>query len=256
MFEFTSPFDHLSSTTSSVKKKPVPPQPASVSSGNEDSSSWTTVTDPKRQSVENLLENLTRGQPSQFSAAAVQPQAPAYEAYLSGGDFSVGEHVQSRPPLPPIPTKPVPNRTASPRASPPKNQPQRSQVRLTDPSVLQQGPPQAAVQLPTGLNRREKESSPGPRGGAKPKGSATQTKFSKPQSSPRYIIFDVAGGPPSYSASVALKFRPYSLMFPSSSTKYKLLATRLSLPRLRSSNKIRSFCLELLLERRIGLHMR
>lgn len=185
MFEFSSVFDHLSSSVG-VKKKPVPPQPASASSGNEDSGSWTNVTDPKRQSVENLLENLTRGQPP------TQPQPPAYESYLSGSDFSQVEQSPIRPPLPPIPTgKPpvVPNRTSSPHPSPPKAQTlHRPQPRAAEPNPSQSqfsGP----LSFPTG-NRRDKEGSPGPRGGQtqSPGQNQTQTQNTRQKTAapPKY----------------------------------------------------------------------
>lgn len=206
MFDFVSPFDHLSSTAGSVKKKPVP-QSSNVSSGTDDSS-WTTVPDPKRQSVENLLENISRGQHPQ---PLVQPSVPApvsaYESYYGGNDYSQGEQVSSRAPLPPIPTavKPVP-RTASPRASPPKPpvqqqpqplpQPQRPQPRQPD-SFITQGPPPSNASQGGGA-RREKESSPGPgaRGGNR-KGPVNLTKAnnkmqSSPSPQPQTIVIDVS----------------------------------------------------------------
>ncbi|KAJ7273234.1 hypothetical protein C8J57DRAFT_1317219 [Mycena rebaudengoi] len=98
MFDFVSPFDALSGTsTGSVKKKPVPAQP-SVSSGTEESSSWTNLSsDPKRQSVDNLLEHLTRTAPAQIPAVAT------YDSYLGGTDFSQSE--PSRAPPPPLPSE-------------------------------------------------------------------------------------------------------------------------------------------------------
>ncbi|KAF8163142.1 hypothetical protein B0H34DRAFT_764448 [Crassisporium funariophilum] len=193
MFEFTSPFDHLST----VKKRPVPPQPSSISSTNDDSGSWSTITDPKRQSVENLLENLTRGQVPH--AGPTQPQPPAYESYLSGSDFSSPpDQSGARAPLPPIPAqKPVPQRNPSPRGSPPKNQTlHRPQPRAGDLNINHQVPHQT---IPVGNIRRDKEGSPGPRGnnGARQKVVATQSKFTnKSQSSPsphsQTIIFDVS----------------------------------------------------------------
>lgn len=162
MFDFVTPFDHLSSSAS-VKKKPVPQQPASASSGNEDSGSWTTVTDPKRQSVENLLEHLTRGQ-SQQHVPPAQVQAPAYESYLTGGDFSQTEPISIRAlPAQPQPPKSIPNRTASPRASPPKSQAQRPRPRAVESPAGQQS---VTLGHSQSISRREKESSPGPRGGA------------------------------------------------------------------------------------------
>ena len=176
IFEFTSAFDHMP-----VKKKPIPTvQPASVASSTDDSSSWTTVPDPKRQSVENLLENLTRGQPPSTQAHTV------YESYLSGSDFSSSaEPVSTRAPLPPIPmAKTLPHRGPSP----PKTQHvHRPQPRAADQSVNSLSPhsqsPQSTHGTPT---RRDKESSPGPRGNVQRPHKNT-AKFNKLQSSPRYL---------------------------------------------------------------------
>lgn len=176
MFEFTSPFDHMP-----VKKKPVPAaQPASVASSTDDSTSWTSVPDPKRQSVENLLENLTRGQPPSTQAHTV------YESYLSGSDFSSSaEPVSTRAPLPPIPmTKTLPHRGPSP----PKTQHvHRPQPRAPDLSVNSHSPhsqsPQSTHGTPT---RRDKESSPGPRGNVQRPQKTTAKFNNKSQSSPRY----------------------------------------------------------------------
>lgn len=180
MFDFVSPFDHLST----IKKKPVPPQSLSVSSGNEDSGSWTAVSDPKRQSVENLLDHLSRGQ-----TLPVQPPPPppaTYDAF----DFSQADNLSARVPPPPLPPKPAANRQGSPRASPPpKSYVQRSQGRgVESPASQHSGP----ASNPSG-NRRDKESSPVPRGG-RGKG---QSKFPKNQSSPpspqpQTITFDVS----------------------------------------------------------------
>ncbi|KAJ7470309.1 hypothetical protein FB451DRAFT_1253314 [Mycena latifolia] len=185
MFDFVSPFDALSSTTtSSVKKKPVPVQPPSISSGTEESGSWTNLSDPKRQSVDNLLEHLTR------STASQMPGPPAYESYLGGSDFSQSE--PSRVPPPPLPPKPVPNRTASPRTSPPKTHAQRAPVRVVESPASQQGGSQPAG---NGNNRREKESSPGPRGAyRKGMGQAKGHKNNNQSPSPQAqnIVFDVS----------------------------------------------------------------
>lgn len=206
MFEFISPFDHLSNTASStagsVNKRSAPPQSSSVSSGTDDSS-WTTVPDPKRQSVENLLENISRGQQPQLPVQTSVP-APfsAYESFYGGNDYSQVEQMSGRAPLPPIPTnvKPFP-RNASPRASPPKPpvqqqsvaQPQRPQPRQPD-SFITQGPPPPSGSQPGG--RREKESSPGPRGGNR-KGPVNQAKSSNkmqssPSPQPQAILIDVS----------------------------------------------------------------
>ncbi|KAJ7898925.1 hypothetical protein B0H14DRAFT_2556978 [Mycena olivaceomarginata] len=69
MFDFISPFDALSSTlTGSIKKKPVPVQAPSVSSGPEESG-WANLSDPRRQAV--------------YFEAGI-PNPPAYESYLGG----------------------------------------------------------------------------------------------------------------------------------------------------------------------------
>lgn len=67
MFDFVSPFDALASSGSSgVKKKPVPED-----RGSDDS--WMgATTDPKRKSMENLMDQLTRS--SQGPAAPPPPQ--------------------------------------------------------------------------------------------------------------------------------------------------------------------------------------
>ncbi|KAG6832704.1 hypothetical protein H0H92_012276 [Tricholoma furcatifolium] len=184
MFDFVSPFDHLSASTSSaVKKKPVP-QPPSVSSGNEDSS-WTAISDPKRQSVENLLEHISRGQ--------LQPQLPPAPAPYDPFDLSQAEPVTSRAPPPPLPPKPIPNRTASPppRSSPPpKTHVQRTQGRVADVPISG-----SVSGSQHGGGRRDKEGSPIPRGNARGKGPA-QSKVSKnlssPSPQPQTIIFDVS----------------------------------------------------------------
>lgn len=172
MFDFVSPFDALSSS-GSIKKKPVPQQPSTFSSGNEDSGSWTAVStsDPKRQSVDNLLEHLTR-----------QP----YEAYVNSGDYSQSEQQQQpRAPPPPIPPKPS---VASPRSSPPKTQAVRAvnTNRFVD-------PPQG----PSGNGRRDKESSPGPRGLRNNKGAVGQGKLTNNKntvSSPRCVNQSTSAG--------------------------------------------------------------
>lgn len=194
MFEFTSPFDHLLAT----KKKSLPPKPA------EDA--WVTIIDPKRQSVDNLLENLTRPVP------VSQPQPPAYEAYIST-DFQQQESTppstasSTRAPLPPIPTNqksvsvtvsggaipPIPTATGSPRGGSPKplHRPQARGGEVYNNS--NNGQPLA---FPGSGNRRDKEGSPGPRGGSggsNKSGSQRiqqpQAKFSKPPASPGYVYF-------------------------------------------------------------------
>ncbi|KAI0697684.1 hypothetical protein BC835DRAFT_1470757 [Cytidiella melzeri] len=67
IFEFISPFDALSNppATQQQKRKPVPTQPSSAPSTSDQVSSWTAVSmDPKCKFVENLMDQLTRGQGS------------------------------------------------------------------------------------------------------------------------------------------------------------------------------------------------
>jgi hypothetical protein len=177
MFDYISPFDALA-TASPVKSKvplsqiPQIPQ-AEVSSGNEDS--WTTASissDPKRKSVENLMDQLTRGQ----GPHPAQASSPPYDTYLAGDDFSQSDLTQPRAaPPPPLPPKPA--QAASPRASPPKVQ---AQNRLPARPVESPTGPQAQVS-----NRRDKESSPipGQRGSwkaeSKTKGPGTKGKAAK-----------------------------------------------------------------------------
>ncbi|KII88712.1 hypothetical protein PLICRDRAFT_110617 [Plicaturopsis crispa FD-325 SS-3] len=179
MFDFISPFDAFPSSTT-VKKKPVP----SVSSGNEDS--WSTVSaptdpnpnplpNPKHRSVENLMEQLTR--PPQE-----QPQ-PAYDPYDELIPGPVGDRAAPAPP-PPLPPKPP--RAASPRGSPPKTQVQH-----------RAGPAQR--ESPVGQlvpTRRDKDSSPGPRGGNWKGSEGRKSGKGKNQGSPTYqaqtVVFDVS----------------------------------------------------------------
>ncbi|KAK7049242.1 hypothetical protein VNI00_005843 [Paramarasmius palmivorus] len=191
MFDFVSPFDALSAP-GPTKKKPVPTQPSSISSGNEDSSTsaWTAVSDPKRQSVDNLLESLARAQlppPAQQS----QPVShPTYDTYFTGSNDYHAE--QSRVPPPPLPPKPapapvgVPGRTASPRSSPPKTHAPRA--RMDSPQGVQQPP------VHNNNNRRDKESSPGPgnRGSLRVKGGRNNKNVNSPSPQAQNIVFDVS----------------------------------------------------------------
>lgn len=135
MFDFVSPFDALSGSPSSqqAKRKPVPPQPSSAPSTSDDVSSWTAVSmDPKRKSVENLMDQLTRGQgplppPAQSVTAQFDPYAPQEDIAPHA------EPARSRP-LPPQPTQHQGG--SSPRASPPKPVMQARQQRRSADSPI------------------------------------------------------------------------------------------------------------------------
>ncbi|KAL5511726.1 hypothetical protein ACEPAH_4944 [Sanghuangporus vaninii] len=72
MFEFVSPFDALASTgASGVKKKPVPEEPLT-----HDEPWAPSTVDPKRKSMENLMDQLTRS-----SQGPVQPPQHQLDSY-------------------------------------------------------------------------------------------------------------------------------------------------------------------------------
>ncbi|KAL4065366.1 hypothetical protein J3A83DRAFT_4375900 [Scleroderma citrinum] len=194
MFDFVSPFDALaSSTTSTLKKKPVPAAAPSSSSGNEDS--WTSaslgslVNDPKRKSVENLIDQLTRSQVP-YGPGRSSP-SPTYDPYNTADEYSQVESNQPTPqqqqsrtmhPPPPLPSKPD-------RASPPKapvQQQHRTQGRSTESPVGHPAPPA----------RKEKDGSPGPRptwkNDGRGKGGVKGKSQSSPTAQPQTIIFDVS----------------------------------------------------------------
>ncbi|KAI0781076.1 hypothetical protein BD413DRAFT_462702 [Trametes elegans] len=189
MFDFVSPFDVLANANPSAKRKPPPAQPSA------EPSSWNPSpmsVDPKRKSVENLMEQLTRGQAPQ-SASSQRLTAP-YDSYnqLPAEEPQPSEPVQSRAPrpLPPQPMHP----TGSPRSSPPKQagQAARQQRRAADSPI---GPP-AAPQGPFGNNyNRDKESSPLPQRGVVPdsrRGNGGKGKNVSPSSQAQTVVFDVS----------------------------------------------------------------
>ncbi|KAI0685782.1 hypothetical protein BC835DRAFT_1309816 [Cytidiella melzeri] len=118
IFKFISSFDALSNppATQQQKRKPVRTQPSSAPSTSNEVSSWTAVSvAPKRKSVENLMDQLTRGQgslppPAQFVTAQFDPYAPQEDL------TPIAQPARSRP-LPPQHTQ---QGTSLPRASPPK----------------------------------------------------------------------------------------------------------------------------------------
>ena len=154
MFDFVSPFDALNGPPQQGKRKPVPQPPPSVDSTGE-SSSWANITmDPKRKSVENLMDQITRGQgppqpPAQSVTAQFDPYAPSDEL-----PTPQAEQAQTRAsrPLPPQPTQ-----QQSPRASPPKMPAQvRPQRQSVDSPIGPPAPQGSYYQQP----RKDKESSP------------------------------------------------------------------------------------------------
>ncbi|KAK2467049.1 hypothetical protein APHAL10511_001307 [Amanita phalloides] len=196
MFEFTSAFDHLSSQ---VKKKPVPPQ---SSTGHEENASWMNTTEQKHQSVDNLLEHLTRStQASQVQNTQLPP--PPYDSYLSGSDFpqaepAVAPQARAAPIPPPLPPKPAQQRAASPpRASPPKSQSQRSSGR-SEAAMLPSSHQALSIAgsvagSVAGSRRTEKESSPGPRGGYRGKAKFINAKNqSSPSPQMQSVVIDVS----------------------------------------------------------------
>lgn len=135
MFDFVSPFDALSAS-SQAKRKPVPPQPSSVTSGQEEPTWSNPQVDPKRKSVENLMDQLTRGQgplspPAQSVTAQFDPYAPSEEP----APLSDQSQTRASRPLPPQPVV----GSSSPRASPPKVVVQARQQRRSVESPI--GPP-------------------------------------------------------------------------------------------------------------------
>jgi hypothetical protein len=165
MFDFNSPFDALSSPNSA---------PASLRKKSADDS-WSSLpnVDPKRKSVENLLDQLTRGQapppplqpPPQVEPETITPTGPGmpgggYE-YSSDDHLSQAELLQPRAAiLPPQAPFPKPPKVASPRSSPPKLHAQRQM------NVNMPVPRNGESPVGQGISgRKEKDHSPAPRGG-------------------------------------------------------------------------------------------
>lgn len=194
IFDFVSPFDALASAATS-KKKQVVTAGASSSSGNEDS--WTSaslgslVNDPKRKSVENLIDQLTRSQ-APYGPGRSSP-SPTYEPYSTADEYSQVESNQpapqqqqqprTMPPPPPLPPKP--DHRASPPKAPVQQQQHRSQGRSTESPVGHPIPPA----------RKEKDGSPGPRpwkNDGRGKGGVKGKSQSSPTTQPQTIVFDVS----------------------------------------------------------------
>ncbi|TDL27270.1 hypothetical protein BD410DRAFT_713619 [Rickenella mellea] len=194
MFEFVSPFDALTPASSQAKKKA---EVAHLSTGSRDTDdSWTSVSvnaDPKRKSMENLMDQLTR---SQGHPGPLQHPHDSYSPDLSHSSQTEPAHVLSRVPPPPLPPKPSQGPT-SPRASPPQTYAQhrpQPQARMDEPPTQ---PPavQRFGQLPAS---REKAGSPQPRGWktaqeGKMRGGAKGKNFISPAPQ-QNIVFDVSQG--------------------------------------------------------------
>lgn len=203
MFDFVSPFDALSGSPSAQLKRKVSPQQLAVAGGSEDNWSSTAPIDPKRKSVENLMDQLTRGQPP-LSAPPPQPLVNPYDAYSPSEETTPHpDTAQSNAPrpLPPRPTQ----ITSSPRASPPKPAPQRQQKRAGEspiPAPIQsqyQVQPSRDKEVPSPGYRvvDRGRSGNGPRGKRyvylwDPESSVRQADQTIHSSQPQTIIFDVS----------------------------------------------------------------
>lgn len=156
MFDFISPFDALANTSgppptrARVEKKPVP----EISPAPRPDQNWN---DSGRKSVEDIMDQLTGGQPPfpQNTQIAPEPQAAPYPTYPGEEVYQPDQFQQYGRPLP-VPKQAV----TSPRASPPK------------PQSFQQAPRQnprrnndSPLDHHVAERQREKESSPVPRGG-------------------------------------------------------------------------------------------
>ncbi|KAE9394980.1 hypothetical protein BT96DRAFT_966810 [Gymnopus androsaceus JB14] len=195
MFDFVSPFDALSAS-SSTKKKSQPHQAPSVSSNNDDSGSWTAVsgtvstTDAKRQSVDNLLETLTRTRITQPPPQSQPQQAGGqFDPY---NEYTYPEQMQIQIPAPPAQQKQLPRPTSPPRrSSPSKTQAQRA--RAIESPASQQG----SIGN-NNNNRRDKESSPVPsltaRGSIRGKGrnNNRNANVNSPVPQVHNVVFDVS----------------------------------------------------------------
>ncbi|CCM02934.1 uncharacterized protein FIBRA_05049 [Fibroporia radiculosa] len=185
LFEFVSPFDALANTSGSIKRKP-PPQQQPVVSGNIEEPTWPSIgIDPKRKSVENLMEQLTRGQAS--LSGSVPSSSSPYDPYAPSEEISPqAEPVQMRASRP-LPPQPV-HAPSPPRASP------KSQSNLV-PRPLRDSPVGPAIYGPS--TGRDKEVSP-VRGsgfrnpGQENRGRGPKGKNSSPSSQPQSIVFDVS----------------------------------------------------------------
>ncbi|KAI0079997.1 hypothetical protein K474DRAFT_440600 [Panus rudis PR-1116 ss-1] len=185
MFDFVSPFDALTGSASTqAKRKPVPSasQQAPAASSGDEPTSWNPAlapVDPKRKSVENLMDQITRGQAPLPTSASNPMLVPVNDPYTPTDEPG---HPEPAPPRAsrPLPPQPAPT-GSSPRSSPPK-QPtnQRGQRRGAADSPI--GQP-AEVQYNNG--RRDRESSPVPSNLARRRGRSPIIQMQN-------IVIDVA----------------------------------------------------------------
>ena len=176
MFDFVSPFDALASSSGAPARKPAPPSSHQQGPSEPFEDTWTSVIDPKRKSVDNLLEQIGH------TKAPVPPLAQpiSFDQHSPDDEAPISELVQSKAASRPLPPKPM--QAPSPRGSPPKvTPPVRRDAQASDsPFGPQVGPTLSHV--PTGTTQREKESSPGPRGswkgheGGRNRGSGSKAK--------------------------------------------------------------------------------
>lgn len=239
MFDFVSPFDALPTNPSQVKKKPVPSQPSIAST---EDSGWSAVSDPKRRSVDNLLEQMTSLRPYPQSVHAYDLYDPSPSEYTSMESVRPLPQQPSEPKAAPAPKPPAPQRQESPpprRPSPQKTQTQRARLGES-PAGSQQG-------ATPGNGRRDKESSPGPRG----TGSIRRGRGGKNFTSPKYVFYPASFIYLYADFTVVLNHRPSSSTCPNRWMRSRLPVT-LSSPRplLWSSKRLFSF-----LERRSVLRI-
>ncbi|KAF8275245.1 hypothetical protein EI94DRAFT_1825216 [Lactarius quietus] len=157
-------------------RKPAPPVSLQQQQGQSEpfEDTWTSVIDPKRKSVDNLLEHLSIPKAPALPSAHQIP----FDQHSLDEETPIAEPVQSKAASRPLPPKPM--QAPSPRPSPPKiSPPARRDVQAPEPPLGPSLGP-ALSHIPTAQAQREKESSPGP---------VTQTG---PISQPQMITVDVA----------------------------------------------------------------
>ncbi|THH32998.1 hypothetical protein EUX98_g1193 [Antrodiella citrinella] len=187
MFEFVSPFDALTGSSLQPKRKPAQTQTSHVAGGSEDSWNSSAAVDPKRKSVENLMDQLTRGQAPMAPPPAQAPPVNPYDPYSPSDDPPLSQEpflTRASRPLPPQPAQ----ATSSPRSSPPKIPlAQRQQRRSADSPM---GAPQGSYGSPS----PNKDGSPHPSPAAAYRQPRNVPAKAKPtfNSQPQSIVFDVS----------------------------------------------------------------